>query len=455
MQDQKAILFLNLESSHVVGFRNPLEEMGYNLIEPSSYGEASEMIATGEIHLLIYADTDSSKRKEICLKLANHFPRLPIIYILANDSAVEEEIRENAHRKIVRPLSQKGSLLTLIDDLLEIGRWVNVSRPMPQNDLFKTIDLKSVLDQMLGYFAEKITCENIIWMNPSELHRLGCVEGKWGRVEPIQKFGQPANLRALNGTTEVEVVRRLADFKFSKTYFKKGPWPALWNCKEKRDVIIPVMSVDSPEPLGFLNFQGIEDLNVELIVKQVAETLTFMNRHLTYSVAYFEMSFNSYKDDLTDLYNQKFLYKVLTEEIKIGQEQKSEFSVLFLDIDYFKLVNDSKGHWVGSHIIKKMGPLLKGCVRARDYVFRYGGDEFVVVLSGNSEVKARIVAERIRKQVEETVFKVDGHELSITVSIGLAEYPKHATTRKALVKMADEAMYFGKNRSRNVVYIAS
>lgn len=160
-------------------------------------------------------------------------------------------------------------------------------------------------------------------------------------------------------------------------------------------------------------------------------------------------------DYLTDLYNQKYLTEVLEKNVKIYQRDKIPFSVLFIDVDHFKKVNDSNGHLVGSNTLRLISNVLKNAVRVYDYVFRYGGDEFIVVLSNADTKVSHMVAERLRSAIEKANFKSGEVDLSITVSIGVAVFPQHASTASELIKLADKAMYDAKSRSRNIVYIAS
>ena len=173
------------------------------------------------------------------------------------------------------------------------------------------------------------------------------------------------------------------------------------------------------------------------------------------SFSYWMATRKTYVDDVTDLFNQRYLPMVLDKEIQRCARSGGKFTVLFLDIDYFKMVNDSKGHWVGSKLIRELGQIIKSNVRGADFPFRYGGDEYVVVLIDTDAKQAVHVAERIRKCVEGTDFLIDGHNIRLTVSIGLATYPDHAATSEEVMKLADEAMYYGKSKSRNIVFIAS
>jgi diguanylate cyclase (GGDEF)-like protein len=162
-----------------------------------------------------------------------------------------------------------------------------------------------------------------------------------------------------------------------------------------------------------------------------------------------------YIDDLTKLYNGRYLNVVLDREMKRSERYRNFFCVLFMDIDFFKRVNDGYGHLVGSRVLVEVGTVLRACVRDSDTVVRYGGDEFVVLLVETNADEAMIVAERMRRMVEAEPFvKEAGLEIRLTISIGIAAFPEHATTKQNLLNLADQAMYRGKESTRNVVYLA-
>jgi diguanylate cyclase (GGDEF)-like protein len=162
-----------------------------------------------------------------------------------------------------------------------------------------------------------------------------------------------------------------------------------------------------------------------------------------------------YIDDLTKLYNGRYLNVVLDREMKRSERYRNFFCVLFMDIDFFKRVNDAHGHLVGSRVLVEVGAVLRACVRDSDTVVRYGGDEFVVLLVESNADEAMIVAERMRKMIEAEPFATElGLRIRLTVSIGISAFPEHATTKQTLLNLADQAMYRGKESTRNVVYLA-
>lgn len=158
-----------------------------------------------------------------------------------------------------------------------------------------------------------------------------------------------------------------------------------------------------------------------------------------------------YTDDLTGLYNYRYLQKVLDHEIRRSERYRLSFSLIFIDLDRFKLVNDTRGHMIGSDVLRECAGLLRQCVRDVDILFRYGGDEFTVLLVEAAENGAAVVAERIRSTIEDFHFQQpSGISLRLTATIGYATYPENATDKKSILEMADRAMYHGKTQ-RNIV----
>ena len=164
----------------------------------------------------------------------------------------------------------------------------------------------------------------------------------------------------------------------------------------------------------------------------------------------------AFLDDVTEIYNARYLLAATDHEIRRAERYGSELSVLFLDLDRFKLVNDRHGHLVGSRTLRQLARILTACVRQVDTLARYGGDEFTILLPDTSLVPALQVAERIRRTVEETAFEGGrGGALRLTLSVGVASYPTHGRTREELLDQADKAMYRAKSLGRNRVCSAS
>jgi len=160
-------------------------------------------------------------------------------------------------------------------------------------------------------------------------------------------------------------------------------------------------------------------------------------------------------DDVTSLYNARHLNFVLETEIYRSNRYHYEFSLIFIDLDHFKEVNDTHGHLVGSKLLREIAEVVRGSLRLIDYAFRYGGDEFVVLLPQTGKESATVVARRLHQRLNEARFIEDQNlNLHVTASLGLACFPVDANNKAELVRLADEAMYLVKNTSRNNIAVA-
>lgn len=176
-----------------------------------------------------------------------------------------------------------------------------------------------------------------------------------------------------------------------------------------------------------------------------------------------------YQDGLTNAYNRRYFDERLKHEIDRCVRKNTDLVCLFIDIDFFKKINDSYGHQVGDTVLVRLVTLMREQVRSSDIVARYGGEEFAIILPDTGIQKAHEVAERIRKQVEEQKLVIDDNTLSTTVSIGMASLSqlKYQTSQhgnqqhqmstdsldKVLLGKADEALYQAKQTGRNQVVI--
>ncbi len=158
-------------------------------------------------------------------------------------------------------------------------------------------------------------------------------------------------------------------------------------------------------------------------------------------------------DDLTQLFNTRYLNRSLESEIHRSKRYSTSVSLIFMDLDHFKDVNDVHGHLIGSKLLAEIGQLLMKQLRSLDVVARYGGDEFVMLLPQTELKGAIVIAERIRVRIEKTLFlKKEGLNFRITSSFGVASYPETAKSKEELIKIADDSMYNVKKNTRNGVY---
>ena len=156
-------------------------------------------------------------------------------------------------------------------------------------------------------------------------------------------------------------------------------------------------------------------------------------------------------DALTGLYNRRYFEEALEKEVQRAKRQKQPFSIIGIDLDYLKKINDTYGHTFGDLAIKTIADVLKSNARSVDVPARIGGEEFNVLLPGINSEGAMIAAERIRKSIESVEIDTIGH---ITGSLGVATYFEHSEDVEELLELTDQAMYTSKRNGRNRVTIA-
>lgn len=156
-------------------------------------------------------------------------------------------------------------------------------------------------------------------------------------------------------------------------------------------------------------------------------------------------------DKLTNTLTRKYFERMFDEIIKVSKANNRQFSVLMLDIDRFKRINDIYGHRKGDEVLSAIGNTIKSTIRSTDIVGRYGGEEFIAILKNISEGDSLEVAEKIRSNIES--LEIKGIDHPITVSIGISIFPNHSSFREDLIEKADQALYYAKELGRNRVFI--
>ncbi len=192
-----------------------------------------------------------------------------------------------------------------------------------------------------------------------------------------------------------------------------------------------------------------------LLIGQIALPLYFSillkqlnNQHNELKKLYEQMARHATHDSLTNLPNRKHFYDRLTETMASAKQEGRGFTVLYLDLDGFKVINDDLGHAIGDQLIERTARRLEKCVRKADMVARVGGDEFIVILQDIAHSDVFRVAEKIIESLAES-FMIAGKTLSITTSIGVATYPQDGDDVSTLIHSADSAMYEAKRNGKN------
>jgi len=430
-------------------------------------GEESA-VDVSQVDIIIRGMHLNSKWKAWCENVYAKWPTKPILYIGSDKTKKQEAPLVNSRCGFLRYLSSDKALRLKMQSLL---RAASQQRRLQQyqtlfsyqRELDRALDWlepESLMASFMSFLGSKLQTSNILWLVDGdisyyreELWKVKLLNGdeegdRWGRRSVIWKELSPQQITDL--ILSIEKGNKAGDSSLLTNDAQKSFRIFDFELKGQHCMVIPLAARN-------IFFGHMILLDVKATIPK--DTFYYWVERLSQSYSracdYFAAKSLCYIDDVTEFYNQRYLGLALDTEISRGKRNGTPFSVLFLDIDHFKRVNDTQGHLVGSKILTQLSAILRKKIRSVDYGFRYGGDEFVLLLVNTPAEDARIVGERIRKDVESTIFKVDDTELKITLSIGIASYPKHAMTREEIIEMADKAMYHGKHKSRNIVFVAS
>lgn len=197
------------------------------------------------------------------------------------------------------------------------------------------------------------------------------------------------------------------------------------------------------------------DLNVDIPVTGGRElaylTSVFNDMVSRLKLSRQELERLSVTDSLTGLYNRRHLLETLDRELRRSHRHDHAFAIMMIDVDHFKQFNDTYGHQAGDDVLIRVGAVLSGAIREVDYAARYGGEEFLVLMPETEAAVAVDAAERIRERMQEEAFAVHGERPSVTLTIGVAEFPADGDTPDAVIASADNALYAAKKAGRNRV----
>jgi diguanylate cyclase (GGDEF)-like protein/PAS domain S-box-containing protein len=212
-----------------------------------------------------------------------------------------------------------------------------------------------------------------------------------------------------------------------------------------RGEVIGVLSAQADSPNAF-------DPNQVRLVETIAQQTSIAIDNAKLFEKTQEMAIT---DSLTGLYNRRYFYLILDNEIERAKRYQSPLSLIMIDIDHFKLVNDKFGHLAGDEVLNSVSGISKKLLRQIDIMFRYGGEEFMIILPETNQEEALNVAERIRSTIAETVIQIIKGSVKLTVSIGVSEYGEKYPAPNEFIESVDSAMYDAKKAGRNCVRVFS
>ena len=184
------------------------------------------------------------------------------------------------------------------------------------------------------------------------------------------------------------------------------------------------------------------------------ELVVLMSAHISLALENNRLYEISVLDGLTNIYNRRYLEQRLMEEVAYSRRYTKPLSVVLLDIDFFKRLNDTYGHQAGDHVLRKVAAILSEALREYDVVARYGGEEFAIVLPTTPKQKSATIAERLRLAICGEDFRFKDQDINCSISLGVACFPDDGQDADSLVASADKALYKAKDCGRNQVALA-
>lgn len=221
---------------------------------------------------------------------------------------------------------------------------------------------------------------------------------------------------------------------------------------EEPYMCIPLMAKTSIYGMLHLDFQSSSDMNNEehrILISAVTETLSLALANIKMRETLRRQSLH---DNLTGLYNQRYLEEVLVNEIDDAKNKNESVAIFMLDLDNFKVFNDNYGHEAGNAVLQELGRFFRSEIRSNDYVCRYGGEEFLCLLHRCGLNAAKVKAEEMRNKIANLNVMYGNQKLPhITASVGISIFPQDGTSLSQLIQTADQALYQAKSLNKNKV----
>ena len=304
----------------------------------------------------------------------------------------------------------------LVSKVAKRTKEINETKELLQNVLDADLSLMIVSTGTEIILANKTTLDFL------EVPSLEKFKNHYTHISDVfENYDEENYLQAnMNGEHWIEYLQREQHNKTLKVMIKKGD----------KDVHLKVHS----------NMIQLNNQDIHIIIfDDITDDLETINN----------LKDEASKDTLTNLSNRRKLNEVLAQEMVLSQSRGLSLSVIFLDIDHFKVVNDTYGHDIGDEVLIKMSQLLLDVMRVGDFVARWGGEEFIVTLQATTASQAALVAEKIRQKVQDYDFGIAGQQ---KVSLGVTQY-EGIESKEDLLKRADEALYEAKETGRNKVVV--
>jgi diguanylate cyclase (GGDEF)-like protein len=332
-----------------------------------------------------------------------------------------------------------------MDILYEVGLAIAAGVGLEKTTQAAFQQLKKVIPVDLFYLALYEPTEKIVsyYMYQKDGERI--------EIEPFYLMQKPSLTRYVIQKQETIFI---PDFKAENAEVKEDEVVRVSGFDNRTFLGIPLIL--KGEVIGILSVQAAQPNAYDPSQIKLVETIAQQTSSAVDNAKLFEkMQEMAITDSLTELYNRRCFYMILDNEIERAKRYKSPLSLIMMDIDHFKLVNDKLGHLVGDEVLWSVSERSKKLLRHIDNMFRYGGEEFMIILPETNQEDALNVAERIRSTIAKTAIKTKKGSVKITLSIGVSEYSENHAAPNEFIDSVDRTLYDAKKAGRNCVHVFS
>jgi diguanylate cyclase (GGDEF)-like protein len=432
MSENKVILTLNLSQKLQKKFEKAIDVQEYDCIHWENLQDDKRVKFET---IFIYVENDLSKFEHLVHEIHNHYPNVPVILIMGkrNFDVLMSAFYTSIHHVIVAPFDQMDVEQALIKSSLLNQR--------------KKHDPQIPVSELLQLFSSpiKLNDDGVIYSYLNDYFH------QFEETNSFALYYQTGKIKKIEGQCSVDDNKIQ---EYISSYHSKEKIVGTLHIEKNANgelVLFPIYQTEDYTGWGVLELNS--EAAKKIVNSYVMNFLMGIFHYRRNKNKVEDLTHLANTDEITGLYNQRKLTEDLEAAIIEHEKLHGTFSLMFIDIDHFKFVNDNFGHVIGSDMLVQMGRAIKLLLRGSDHVYRYGGDEFVVMMPKVETEIVHKIAMRILNKIKSMVFDVgEGKNHQLSVSIGICEYPTDAKSAKEIIQFADDMMYLSKESGRGKVF---
>ncbi len=359
---------------------------------------------------------------------------------------LEKKINEHYAVKNLMLKELRSENQQLEQKIIELYNLFNITK-----NLNLSVSLNELFDPLLKAFAPSLKIDQyclLLFDEEQQVLKIRDFYGLYENREPVKEISLKPGKKISGKVFQTGEPILIQNANLNNDIFcSKG-------CTQNIGSLLSLPLVCKKKVIGVWNIYKTKKHNFE---KEDVKVLSLVAEHLAITInrtnIYDHIKELSIKDDLTQLHNRRYFFDFSKKELELSIRYNRTFSIILIDIDYFKKYNDINGHIQGDEALKQTAEILQNQVRKGDLLARLGGDEFVILLPETNTSSAFVLAEKLRKRLAQTHFKGEENQpgKKLTITSGIASYPANGDDTIKIIKSADKKMYLGKTRGRNKV----